>query len=248
MKNVFFIAGVFFLATNAFGQRTAGYISKGNEYYLRLQFDMAEEQYRKALEIEPGNAEARYNLANTLMQQKKYKAAIEEYDAVTSGNKNLKAASHYNAGVSYSKQKDLQSSIEAYKAALRVNPNDKEARENLQKGLSELKKQQDQNNQNNQGGGGMSEKQADQKLKDLQQKEKELQQLRSWLNAGRAVQPFGRLGHNGQPQARVPQVLPAKGVEQAENFLPVFLRNTHTIVANPNSHRVVARLRVDVEP
>ena len=58
------------------------YISKGNEYYLRLQFDMAEEQYRKALEIEPGNAEARYNLANTLMQQKKYKAAIEEYDAI----------------------------------------------------------------------------------------------------------------------------------------------------------------------
>ena len=91
-------------------------------------------------------------------------------------NKNLKAASHYNAGVSYSKQKDLQSSIEAYKAALRVNPNDKEARENLQKALSELKKQKDQNNQNNQGGGGMSEKQADQKLKDLQQKEKELQQ------------------------------------------------------------------------
>ena len=81
MKNVFFIASIFFLATNAFVQRTASYISNGNEYYPRLQFDIAEEQYRKALEIEPGNGEARYNLTNTLMQQKKYKTAIEEYDA-----------------------------------------------------------------------------------------------------------------------------------------------------------------------
>ena len=111
------------------------------------------------------------------MQQKKYKAAIEQYEGIATDNKNLEAASYYNAGVSYSKQKDLPNSIEAYKAALRINPNDNEARENLQKALSELKKQQSQqNNQNNKGGGGMKEKEAEQKLKDLQQKEKDLQQ------------------------------------------------------------------------
>ena len=175
MKNIFII--LLFLSTDVFAQRAGSYISKGNEYFLRLEFDLAEAQYRQALDIDPKNAEARYNLANALMQQKKYKAAIEMYEGVTTNNKNLQAASHYNAGVSYSKQKDLPNSIEAYKAALRINPHDNDARENLQKALSELKKQQSQqNNQNNQGGGGMSEKQADQKLKDLQQKEKELQQ------------------------------------------------------------------------
>jgi Ca-activated chloride channel family protein len=173
-----FILVIFLLlSANVFAQRAASYISKGNEYYLDLQFDMAEAQFRQALDIDPKNTEARYNLANALMQQKKYKAAIEQYEGITTDNKNLEAASYYNAGVSYSKQKDLKNSIEAYKAALRINPTDNEARENLQKALSELKKQQNQqNSQNNKGGGGMNEKEADQKLKDLQQKEKDLQQ------------------------------------------------------------------------
>lgn len=175
MKNIIIIA--LFISVNAFAQRAASYISKGNEYYLRLEFDMAEGQYRQALDVEPRNAEARYNLGNALMMQKKYKAAIEMYEGISTGNKSLQAAAHYNTGVSYSKQKDLPNSINAYKAALRLNPHDKEARENLQKALSELKQQQSQQqNQNNKGGGGMSEKEADQKLKDLQQKEKELQQ------------------------------------------------------------------------
>ncbi|HUC81842.1 MAG TPA: tetratricopeptide repeat protein [Flavisolibacter sp.] len=165
------------ISLQALAQRANTYVSKGNEYYLRLEFDLAEGQYRKALEVDPRNAEARYNLGNALMQQKKYKAAIEEYDALTTENKNLQAAAHYNAGVSYSKQKDLPASIEAYKAALRINPTDKEARENLQKALTELKQQQNQqNNQNNSGGGGMSQSQADKKLRDLQEKEKDLQQ------------------------------------------------------------------------
>ena len=159
----------------AAGQTTASYISKGNEYYLRLQFEAAEGQYRKALEKAPNNSEARYNLGNALMQQKKFKAAVEMYEGVTTENKPLKTAAHYNAGVSYTRQKDLASSIEAYKSALRISPNDKEARENLQKALFEQKQQQ-QNQQNNKGGGGgMSQKDADKKLKDLREKEKELQ-------------------------------------------------------------------------
>lgn len=166
-----------FISLQAIAQRANTYVSKGNEFYLRLEFDMAEAQYRKAVEIDPRNAEARYNLANALMQQKKYKAAIEMYEGITTDNKNLQGASHYNAGVSYSKQKDLPASIEAYKAALRINPADKEARENLQKALQELKQQQNQQNKkNNGGGGGMSQSQADKKLRDLQEKEKELQQ------------------------------------------------------------------------
>jgi Ca-activated chloride channel family protein len=88
-------------------------------------------------------------------------------------------------GVSYSKQKDLPSSIEAYtRRHSALIPNDKEARENLQKALTEQKKQQEEQNKNGGGGGGMSQKEAEEKLKQLQQKEKDLQ--KRLQNAGKA--------------------------------------------------------------
>lgn len=170
----FLFSALLLLATSSFAQTTAYYISKGNEYYLRLEFEMAEAQFRKALEKNPHSAEARYNLGNALMQQKKYKAAIEMYDGLVTDNKTMKAAAFYNTGVSYTKQKDLPNSIEAYKAALRINPNDAEARDNLQKALFEQRQQQ-QNNRGGGGGGGMKENDADKKLRDLADKEKQLQ-------------------------------------------------------------------------
>ena len=173
------------LALNANAQSSKAYTSRGNEYYLQLKFDLAEDQYRQALNLEPGSNEAKYNLANALMQQKKFREAIEVYTEVTTGNnKNLRAAAHYNIGVSYTKQKDLPASIEAYKSALRINPEDKEARENLQKALQEQKKQQqDQKKNSGGGGGGMGQKEAENKLKQLQDKERDLQQRMQ--NAGR---------------------------------------------------------------
>lgn len=183
MKKAFAVVLLFSL--KAFSQADRGYVSKGNDYYLQLKFDMAEGQYRQALNVAPRNEEAKYNLANALMQQKKYKEAIDFYTEVATGeNKDLRSSAWYNAGVGYTKQKDLPNSIEAYKAALRINPADKEARENLQKALQELKQQQQQqNNQNKGGGGGMSQNQADQKLKELEEKEKEAQ--RRMQNAGK---------------------------------------------------------------
>ena len=161
-----------FVAGNAFAQADKGYISKGNEYYLQLKFDLAESQYRQALNVAPRNEEAKYNLANALMQQKKFKEANELYTEVAgSEDKGLRASAYYNAGVSYTRQKDLPNSIESYKAALRINPADKEARENLQKAVQEQKQQQQdqQNKQNKRGGGGMSNKEAEDKLKQLVQ-------------------------------------------------------------------------------
>lgn len=176
MKNGWIVC--LFFSLGAAAQADKGYISKGNEYYLQLKFDLAEAQYRQALNAAPRNMEAKYNLANALMQQKKFKEANELYTEVASSeDKGLRASAYYNAGVSYTKQKDLPNSIEDYKAALRINPADKEARENLQKALQEQKKQQQdqQNKQNKGGGGGMSQNQADDKLKQLEQKEKDLQ-------------------------------------------------------------------------
>ncbi len=174
MKKLTVVFLLFFF--EAFAQDARFYVRKGNEHFLRLEFELAEAHYRQALDIEPRNAEARYNLGNALMQQKKYNAAIEAYDAVAAADEKLQAASHYNSGVSYSKLRNWLPAIEAYKQALRINSADNEARENLQKAFSELQKQNQQaQNNGGGGGGGMSQDKADDLLKDLSEKERELQ-------------------------------------------------------------------------
>lgn len=75
-------------------------------------------------------------------QDKKWRQPSTTAIARSATNKEIRAKSFYNKGVILSQQKNLKESIEAYKNALRINPADKEARENLQKDLLELKKKQ----------------------------------------------------------------------------------------------------------
>ena len=176
MKIILAIFISFFLFFDLAAQSANSYILKGNTLYEESKFDQAEIQYRMALETDPKNITARYNLANALQKQKKYNEALallEEVSAATK-DKKLKASTYYNHGVAHTKLKNLELSIESYKNALRNNPDDKEARENLQKALRELKKNQSQSQSQSQS--KMSQKEAEQKLKQLQQKEKELQQ------------------------------------------------------------------------
>ena len=179
MKKGLFLLLLFSSVLMVRAQTANSYISKGNDYYKQTQFALAEAEYRKALENQPENTTAQYNLANALQKQKKYDEAIQILEKLygSANDKMLKSSAAYNQGVAYTKQKSLEASIEAYKKALRLNPDDKEARENLQKALSELKqKQQEQQKQQQKSSSSMSQKEAEQKLKLLQEKEKELQQ------------------------------------------------------------------------
>src|SRR4051812_10580109 len=156
-----------------------GLLAQGNYYYQQSQFDLAEAQYRKALESDPNNTTAQYNLANALQMQKKYDEAIKVLAqlAANARDTGLKSRAYYNQGVAYTKLKKLEESIDSYKNALRQNPDDRDARENLEKALLELKKkQQDQSQQKQKQDPKMSQKEAEQKLKLLDQKERELQQ------------------------------------------------------------------------
>jgi Ca-activated chloride channel family protein len=179
MKRCLVILILVFVSVKSFSQTAASRIAKGNEYYKQSQFDLAENEYRGALQIDPDNRIAQYNLANALQKQRKFNEALQILDDLSPSatDKKLKSTAYYNQGVAHTKLKNLESSIESYKNALRINPNDMEARENLQKALRELKKQQSQQqNQQKKSDPKMSQKEAEQKLKQLQQKEKELQQ------------------------------------------------------------------------
>lgn len=168
------------------------FIREGNDYYQQQQYEKAAAAYRKALDKDPQNLVARFNQANAVFRQDQKVEAAKLFAGVIqqATTKDLLAKSHYNKGVVLTREKNLEESIESYKNALRNDPSDKEARENLQKALLELKKKQPppkeqeqkkkkdqkQQQQKNQPQSKLSPRDADQRLQLLQQKEKEVQQ------------------------------------------------------------------------
>lgn len=182
MKKYFFYICASLLVLVVSAQQVETHIVKGNEYFQQQQYAEAENEYRKALEVDGNNAKAQYNLAVTLVQQDKLTdaqniyARLIEYD-----DENIRSSSFYNQGVIHTRQKKLHESIDSYKNALRTNPADQEARDNLQKALQELKKQKSSENQKNKKQqqkpqSKMSKKEAERQLKLLEQKEKSAQE------------------------------------------------------------------------
>lgn len=190
MKQRLILLLLSFLHFTAQSQQAEDHIRKGNEQYKKQQFSSAGEEYDKALAADPANEKAKFNKASSLYKMDKKVEAAEQFSAIAriAAEAALKSKAFYNKGVILSGQKNLEESIEAYKNALRLNPADKEARENLQKALLELKKKQQpkkeneqqkkqqQEQQKKQQQPKMSQKEAEQRLKLLQQKEKEVQQ------------------------------------------------------------------------
>jgi tetratricopeptide (TPR) repeat protein len=181
----------------SFAQDANGLIADGNDFYRKQQWVKAELQYKKALEVSPANREAKYNLANTLLKQNR-NAEAEKLLTELNNEQNdpaFRSKVNYNNGVKLTTEKKLEESIEAYKQALRLNPADQEARENLQKALLELKKKQSSNQQQQKQKQEqkpkpkISPQQADQQLKKLEQKEKEVNQRFQKNKAGAGSQP-----------------------------------------------------------
>ena len=130
-------------------QQVNSLIYKGNEAYKQQQYEKAAEAYREALQADPDNVTAAFNLGNALFKSKKFDEAIKQFDELKqkTADKPLQSQSFYNKGVSLTQQKKLEESIQAYKQSLRLNPTDSFARENLQRALNEKKQQQQQQQQ-----------------------------------------------------------------------------------------------------
>ena len=174
-----------------FSQQVVKDIEEGNRYYKNKEYNRAADSYQQALTAEPSSKIAKFNLANTQYKMDQKVEAVQQFTALArdAREKDIRAKSFYNKGVILSQQKNLEESIEAYKNAIRLDPADKQARENLQKALLELRKKkatpkndnkQDKKKQDpkqqKQPQSRMSPKETEQRLKLLQQKEKEVQQ------------------------------------------------------------------------
>jgi Ca-activated chloride channel family protein len=160
------------VATTAAAQSDRQYIREGNKLFHRGDYPNAEVAYRKAIEKNPKNPQASFNLGNALMAQKKDSAAIEQFEAASrlESNPLRKAKSFHNIGVICQTHKMYGEAIEAYKNSLRLNPSDDESRYNLVL-CKHQKKKQDQQQQNQQGQNKDNQKDQKDDKKDQQKQD-----------------------------------------------------------------------------
>lgn len=192
MTQKLFFTGIGFLLIKTISAQTAdAFIRKGNEFYKQRQYAEAEKEYTKVLEKFPENRIAIYNLAIAKYRMNKPDDAKKEFEKLFTDKNEIqtKAFAYYNTGAILSNEKKLEESIEAYKNALRQNAADKQARENLQKALLELKKKQQppkkkeeqkkkkqEEKKQQKPQSKLSKKEVEKQLQLLQQKEKEVKE------------------------------------------------------------------------
>ncbi len=170
-------------------QKATQLIEKGNVNYKQKQFAKAKEEYDKALQEDQTNSVAQFNSGNASQRMKKFEEAGKAYETAAANTKDplVKAQALYNQGLAYIKQNKLPEAIQSLKKSLRLDPSDNDTRENLQKALKELQKQQapskskDKPKNNNQKDqpqkpkSNLTPEEAERRLRELAKEEKNLQ-------------------------------------------------------------------------
>ena len=151
-------------------------IREGNSLYNKEAFLDSEISYRKALETNPSDSIATFNLGNSLFRQQDEEKVQESFNhynttaqnAAKAGNKSLAAKAFYNAGDVMMAAQQYDKAIDYFKQSLKNDPSDHEARYNLVLAQKLLQKNQDQNQDDQQD---QQQQQQDQQQQDQQQQQ-----------------------------------------------------------------------------
>ena len=151
-------------------------VRRGNKQFRLGNSAEAEVLYRKAVEKNPRNAQANYNLGNALMLQRKDSLSINQLQtaAKLENNPIRRAQAYHNIGVICQQRQMFGEAIEAYKESLRNNPTDNETRYNL--ALCKRQQKQQQQNQQNQNKDNKDNKDKNKDKQDKQDQQKQDEQ------------------------------------------------------------------------
>src|SRR5579864_3286148 len=108
-------------STTSFAQTAEPYRQKALEFSRDKSWDQAIENYRKALAIEPEDADTHYNLALTLKYKGEPRAAVEEFRAVVRLRPKW-ADAHYGLGATWYDLHDQQAALEELRTAIHLDP------------------------------------------------------------------------------------------------------------------------------
>ena len=150
-------------------------VRQGNKQYRMGNSAEAEVLYRKAVEKNPKNSQANYNLGNALMLQRKDSLSISQLEkaAKLETNPIRRAQAYHNMGVICQQHQMFGEAIEAYKESLRNNPTDNETRYNLE--LCKRQQKQQQQNQDKQNKDNKDNKDNNKDNKDKQKQDQQKQ-------------------------------------------------------------------------
>ena len=182
MKKFLVLSILIIQALVGFAQTDRQHIRYGNRWFKQDNYVKAEAEYRKAVDKNPSNPQALYNLGCALLMQKKDSAAIQQFENAgkIETDPKRKAMAYHNIGWICQSLKMYGEAVEAYKESLRNNPSDNETRYNLalckrqQKKDKQDKQQQEKKQQQNQGEDkSQKKKEQDKNQQKKQQKQQE---------------------------------------------------------------------------
>lgn len=168
------------VVTDVSSQNDRAFIRRGNRLMRdtvegKVQAEKAQIQYQKAIEQNPSNGIARFNLGNSLIMQSKAEDAMKEYEMASKVEKDRQRLSSvwHNMGVVLQAAKQYDKAIACYKQSLRNDPTNDETRYNYVLCQRMLKNQPPDQNQQNQQNQQDQQQQDQDKQQQQQQKEKD---------------------------------------------------------------------------
>ncbi|MCX7955323.1 MAG: VWA domain-containing protein [Bacteroidales bacterium] len=165
---------LFTLNTNTYSQSYKKNIREGNKNYYNKKYDKALIEYSKAFKSNSDSFITNYNLGNALYKTQNLDSAQKLFNnAITkTQNKEYLAKAYHNIGNTYLQTKKIDESIESYKKSLLLNPNDTQTKYNLSYALmlKKMLQQQQNNKQQNQQQQNQQQNQQQQQQKQEQQK------------------------------------------------------------------------------
>lgn len=175
------VMALLFVVAGLSAQNDRTFIRRGNRLMRdtvegKVQAEKAQIQYQKAIEQNPNNGIARFNLGNSLIMQSKAEDAMKEYEMASKVEKDKQRLSSvwHNMGVVLQAAKQYDKAIACYKQSLRNDPTNNETRYNYVLCQRLLKNQpQDQNQQNQQQQQNQDQQQQQQQQQKQQQKQKD---------------------------------------------------------------------------
>jgi tetratricopeptide (TPR) repeat protein len=106
------------------------HLDMGNDYLDQGQFDQAIAEFQMAIQLDPDDTKARYNLGLAYQKQDKLEEAAAAYQEAIQLDPDLSDA-HNNLGLIYDTWGQPDQAVAEYQEAIRINPDDDTAHYNL---------------------------------------------------------------------------------------------------------------------
>jgi tetratricopeptide (TPR) repeat protein len=197
MKHILFLLMVLF-ASAGFSQTETSHFRKGNDLFNSGKYTDAEIEYRKGLAKKQDSWTGKFNLADALYKQNKYKEASVILDSLSKSTKNNKQLSsvYHNMGNAQLKNKEYEQSVESFKKALKLDPKAEDSRYNLSYALQKLKQEKQQQQQQQQQQQKQDQKQDQKQNQEKQKDQKQEEQKKQNLNREEAERMLDALNRD----------------------------------------------------